>query len=577
MSYEDLSRSTHQEAKDALAGKLPWSDLPYNALADVPYQIGNITYPVTHFSQFVHLPYQIATDPDTRAAIEQQFKDNYGSMQNFRNYMILHPIGALLDLTTLLGGGEMALGKFAGKAAEAAPLSRFASAETKAAAAAAPSYDTSNVLGKTAQAMGWVSNTLDPVKNLGRALGVGADIAGGLYNKTVGTLSQVGSEAVSDAAKAGREGASGFLDAIRGKVPIESIVGQMQNGFEQAKQLMHDEYQAKFPRLNQPIDTTPIHGAWSRLMDDPDPVTGMKASGLPKTSPAVWDQIQGIKDVIDKYTTRPTEEWVDNVGNPVTLPDGSLMKDDNGDVWRPGQWQTANKPIPANIYKLDALKQSLSDMYTAGMNPKVQRVIEQMKEAVNGVIDPVAPGYAGAMDAYSDAKGLLSDIQKTFGTGTRQGVNTQLGKLSKIYSATPAGERSSELLDQLQNVTGQNYRATLAGQRMRNWLPGEADPLKLFAEGVGLKEMVGAMGAKLFSPHTLALGAAAMPRVAGYLTYGANRVAGLVPKVYNALHMPSPIWLGRAAAVTSPTGKLAADPDELAMDRANRAAGIADQ
>lgn len=578
--YDDAQQSSAAaNAEQAQTGRPQWSELPANIGPSALHTAGALIFPVTHPSQFVHGIYNIATDKDTRAAVGQFYKDRYGSMDNLRDTVIRDPVGTAADLASVFTGGEYALGKLAGKAGTVAKLSPFASAAEKAAAAAAPAYDTTTAAGKAAQILGKAGSWLDPSAWAGRAIDATTDVAGATYNRLTGLLNQAGPEVVSDAAKAGREGATLFIDNIQGKVPVESIVDEMKAGVQRAKDMMHAEYQKNFPRIEDPIDTAPIHKAWENVTDRPawdspttahvgDPVTGTQtAEGLFKGSQSVADQMQAVKDMVDKYTGKPVSVWKeDPAQKPFQLADGSMFQ--------PGKWVDVSQPVPKSIYTLDALKQGLEDLHGETANPKVQRVIQQVKEGIKTAIEPVAPGYSDAMDSYSQAARLLQDAKQTFGVGTNAGTNTKLTKLGKIYSTTAAGQRSSELLDQIENVTGQNYRASLAGQRLQSLLPGEGKLIPMLAEGYGLKEALGAVGTNLLSMKGMVLGGLASPKLSGYMTYGANRLAGITGHTWEKAGMPSPTVLGRYSIQASRPTELATDPDEVAMYRAEQAAGI---
>lgn len=578
--YEDAAAAP--DSNEDVTGNKPWSDLPSNLGPSAGRFIGNLTYPFLHTSDFLHGIKQVATDPDTQKAVLQFYKDRYGGLDNIRNTVITDPVGAAADFAGILSGGELTAEK------AAATLGKLGAARAAGA------------LGTTADVLGKVGSAIDPVANTGRALNAGKFVAGKTYNGVLGLTTLKGPGAFSDAAAAGWRGNTAFMDNLNKKVPIESLVDTMQNAFNTVKQNAQSYYRDNFPQLKTPISTTPIHNTWSTLTNSPElvetpaskessawaamsgvkqpghpnyqfnerpvnPVTGLTTeSGLVKGSQSFADQMQSVKDLVDKYTTKPQTLWIeDHKQEPFQLTDGTKFQ--------PGNWQTVNVPSPRNIFDLDALKQALSDVQAEASNPKVKMVAGRMRDAVKAQISDVHPGYADTMEKYAQAQQMLDDIRQTFGVGSdKTAMGTKLNKIGRIYSETPAGERSGELFDQLEQQTGVPLRASIAGQRLSNWLPLDNSPAKMIVEGLGAKEAFGALGAKALAALPIT-----SPKMMGAMTYGANRAAGIIGRNYaNNPYLPSMRRVGQVAVQASRPSELANDPEEIARIRAEQAAGI---
>lgn len=504
-----------------------WSDLPGNIIPSAKKNIRDLAQPFLHPVQTAQGLYNLATDPSARSAVADFYKDRYGGIENLHDTLIKDPVGVAADLAGVLTGGEWALGKVAANGGK---------------------------LASVANAMGSVGRAVDPVTNAFKAVGAVASVPGKVAAGALGKTTLAGTDAVKDAAQAGYDGSRTFLDNLRGKVPPEAVIDDVQNGVNQMKQQQQAAYQANFPDVGKPIDTTPIHDAYDTIIKDNDAVTDLVTpNGMPKASPEVWNQIQSVKDLVDKYTTQTTNRWVQDAPGV-------------------GGWRDVTEPAPRDVFELDGLKQALNDMSSNTTNPKVNRVISQVRSAITDTIDTAHPGYSDVMDKYNDAAQVLGDIRQTLSTGTKAGVDTKLMKLGRIYNDTPTGVRSGQMIDTIQDASGQPIRAALAGQRMQNWLPGGGKLLPMMGEAIAGGEAAKAFGLA----KTAAVLPLASPRLVGEAAYKLGRAGSyLSPLVPSAAAGRYALQMGRQMPGISQLDESQnsfQQPSTLAQLRAQRAA-----
>lgn len=468
------------------------------ALSNVPgsaLELGkNIAQPVIHPIDTAKGVYKVATDPETRAAVGQFYKDRYGGIENLHNTLIKDPVGAVSDLATVLtlGGGL---------------------------AAKAP-----GIVGKAGEIVAKTGNAIDPIANAGRvakAAGVGAGKAAA---NILGYTTSAGGDAIKTAAQAGFKGEKSFMLNLQDKVPVTKVIDDLQDGLDAIKQKSQAEYRAQMAGLpDVKIDPTPIHQELTRILQDaasPGPLPLAK-----KTAGDTMSKIQELQKAIDDATTT-TQSM--NVPSTKTLANGSVIP------WN--QWVDVKVPKPVDVFELDALKQKLADFYRqpGERTPHVQRAITALNQKIRDVIGTEAPEYAQIMNKYGDAQEMLDDMRSALSAKNSVQADTTLMKLRRTLNDSPQGKRGAKMIDQIEAETGQSLKPAIAGQSLQNWMPGNGNYV---GKALGsAKAIVGlGAGAGTVGPGAILAAPAFSPRAMGYAAYNAGRAASVAPPVFDAL------------------------------------------
>lgn len=239
---EDNPYAQYAEPNGGASGKWrQWSDVPGEAVGNLRSSAGDfakglyqaVRHPVDTASTLLDaaagglrnaVPAPVAglidkMDPNPAAAarasqtasnVAQVYKDRYGSIEGLKNTLATDPVGAMADLSTVLGGG-------AALAPKGSMLERGLGAASK------------------------YTNPLTPVVAAGRGV---ADAAGTLAKNTLGLTTGTSGEAISTAYNAGKAKAADFWNNLTGKVPMTDVLQQAQADLLQMKQAKSDAYRS---------------------------------------------------------------------------------------------------------------------------------------------------------------------------------------------------------------------------------------------------------------------------------------------------------------------------------------------
>ena len=481
--------------------ELSWSDVPGEALRNLPmsaYNIGaSIAHTVAHPIETAQGLYGVGRgavskaesalgieqDPQVKAQREQAldgvidfFKDRYGGIENLKHTLATDPAGFAMDLSTVLTGGETALARIPGA--------------TRAA----------NVVGKAAEFTNPVSLSGKvvsgiPIPKTGLKVGV-EPVASNVLGMTTG----VGDGPVRQAARAGFTGNRAFVDNMRGNVPMTDVVDQAQSAVGKMRQDRSAAYQADMATANAApghVGYQPIHQALS----DADKMVNFQ--GLAKSAEAA-KTLEQIKDLVSQWR---------GLATPHTVEAADALKQAIGEVRQKTQPGTLERRVSDIVY--NAAKTS---------------IVQQ------------APDYAKAMKGYSDASDKIDELTKTFSLGEKASQDTTLRKLQSTQRnnvQTNYGQRNA-LLDELAQYEP-DLPYALAGQSLNAALPRGLTSKIIGGVTVGHNGI-----AALAEPLTLMTTAASLPffspRVVGEGAYAAGRVGSAVAPVVDIL--PSAIKAG---------------------------------
>jgi hypothetical protein len=157
-------------------------------------------------------------------AVGQHFKENYGSMEGFKNALATDPVGVLGDISIVLSGGGSAVARAPGM------LGR---------------------IGEVARAAGHYTNPLTPVVGAVKA-------AGYLGSEALGLQSGLGGETVRIGPQAGYEGgnaAKDFREHLRGKAPMSDPVDDAREAVSNAHRDLSNDFGDAISKID---DTKPL-------------------------------------------------------------------------------------------------------------------------------------------------------------------------------------------------------------------------------------------------------------------------------------------------------------------------------
>jgi hypothetical protein len=448
------------------------------------------------------------------------FANRYGGVENLKRTIAEDPVGFLSDASTVLtGGGTLAakgaamagkLGGTAGKIAGAVGTGAQAVADVGAAidpltlagkaAALTPADIVAPIAARAPQQVADVLRKAPDV-SLPKAVGTaGTKIAQEMLGVTTGA----GSEALAQAAKAGRTGNATFLDNLRGGVPAVAVVDEAMGALGTMQSNLSSMYKAGegvFKNDPTVLNFGNIETRWQNFWDTVKTKSGRKTVG-----PAEEAKLQEIGEVIN--------EW--------KLDDAA---------------HTAEG--------LDGLKRRIQAIYPD--NPKqsqVQRAVTTMSNAVKREIEAQAPGYAKLMKDYHQGADQIGEIEKALSLNPKASIDTQLRKLQSIMRNnvnTNWGARGAnvDLLEQ----HGAQIRPALAGQVLNAYAPRGLARVGPAAWGT----------AAIANPWMLAAAPFQSPRLMGEAAYYGGKGAGALGKVGQSI---SPSVLRKASQGLYQAGRL---------------------
>jgi hypothetical protein len=139
-------------------------------------------------------------------AVGGQFKQNYGSVEGFKDKLSRDPAGVLADASTVLTGGSTVVPR-----------------------------------------LGKVASAIDPMVLALRGGEKVVDVAAPLVKNTLGMTTGAGGESISQAYQAGKSGgpaAQSFRDNLTGKVPYQNVIDTAQRNLENMKISKNQAYKS---------------------------------------------------------------------------------------------------------------------------------------------------------------------------------------------------------------------------------------------------------------------------------------------------------------------------------------------
>ena len=379
--------------------------------------------PVVDFvNQFESNPEAAQRAMNAATAVGGAMKERYGSVEGIKNTIATDPVGAMGDLSTLLGGGAALAGRI--------PMA-----------------------GKVASTLSTASDITNPITLAGKGVSKTADMASALVKGTLGLKTGVGTEPITQAVKAGREGNQTFVENMRGTVPMMQVLDDAKSNL--AKMNLDKQAEYRSGMVNIKNDKTQLD------------FTGID---------------QAIADA-QKYSSYKGK--VVNQGAADVLTDIKAKVDD----WKksdPAQYHT-----PEGI---DKLKQSIWESIEKlpRESKTAYSAAKEVYDSVKKEISKQAPEYSKVMSDYSQSSDKIKEIERALSLGDKASADTAMRKLQSLMRNnvnTNYGNRL-DMARELERAGGNEMMPALAGQAMSSKLPRGLQsatniPSSYLAYGVG--------------------------------------------------------------------------------------------
>lgn len=390
------------------------------------------------------------------------YKERYGTLDGFKKALATDPASVMADMATLLTGGAGAARAAAAIPSKVAPaLEATASVAQKAA-----SY-------------------VDPLSLAAKSISGAAGIIPKAATAALGSTSGVGSEAVSQAFRAGKEGGQvgqSFIENLRGKADMQDVLDVAKSNLEAIRKQRSDVYKANIENIKNDATVLSFKG-----IDDAvnQAFNAFTFKGKPKNDLA----IQKLNEVKEKIT-----DWK---------------------ALDPAEYHTPEG--------LDALKQSIGQILE-DLKPRTpsDTAVKGVYNAIKNEINKQAPTYAKTMKAYSDSTDLIREIERSLSLGDKASADTAMRKLQSVMRNnvnTNYGQRMA-LMKELEQAGGREMMPALAGQALSDVAPRGIQRATAPLGAIGLASTGGipaaVLGAMLSSP-----------RVVGEASYLAGKAAAL--------------------------------------------------
>jgi hypothetical protein len=424
--------------------------------------------PVVDFvNQFESNPEAAQRAANAASAVGGAMKERYGSVEGIKNTIATDPVGAMGDLSTLLGGGAALAGRI--------PMA-----------------------GKVASTLSTASDITNPITLAGKGVSKTADMASALAKLGLGLKTGVGTEPITQAVKAGREGNQTFLENMRGTVPMTQVLDDAKSNLAKMNLDKQAEYRSGMVNIKNDktqLDFTGIDQA----LTDAQKYSSYKGKVVN----------QGAADVLDDIKAK-VDDWKSSDPAQYHTPEGI-------DKLKQSIWESIEK-----------LPRESKTAYSAA---------KEVYDSVKKEISKQAPEYSKVMSDYSQSSDKIKEIERALSLGDKASADTAMRKLQSLMRNnvnTNYGNRL-DMARELEKAGGNEMMPALAGQAMSSKLPRGLQsatniPSSYIAYGVG--------GPALAAADLMA----SSPRLVGEASYKYGQMA-------NAL--------GQAAQpVTNLTGKV---------------------
>ena len=407
--------------------------------------------PVVDFvNQFESNPEAAQRAVSAANALGGVMKERYGSVEGIKNTIATDPVGAMGDLSTLLGGGAALAGRI--------PMA-----------------------GKVASTLSTASDLTNPITLAGKGVSKTADMASALTKYGLGVKTGVGTEPITQAVKAGREGNETFLENMRGTVPMTQVLDDAKSNLAKMNLDKQAEYRSGMVNIKNDktqLDFTGIDQA----IADAQKYSSYKGKVVNK----------GAADVLDDIKAK-VDDWKKSDPAEYHTPEGI-------DKLKQSIWESIEK-----------LPNEAKTAYSAA---------KEVYDSVKKEISKQAPEYSRVMSDYSQATEKIKEIERALSLGNKASADTAMRKLQSLMRNnvnTNYGNRL-EMAKELEKAGGNEMMPALAGQALSDYMPRGIQRATTAPEGL-LAYTIG--GLPLAAADVLA----SSPRLVGEASYKYGQLA----------------------------------------------------
>lgn len=407
--------------------------------------------PVVDFvNQFESNPEAAQRAANAASAVGGAMKERYGSVEGIKNTIATDPVGAMGDLSTLLGGGAALAGRI--------PMA-----------------------GKVASTLSTASDITNPITLAGKGVSKTADMASALVKSGLGLKTGVGTEPITQAVKAGREGNQTFIENMRGTVPMMQVLDDAKSNLAKMNLDKQAEYRSGMVNIKNDktqLDFTGIDQA----IADAQKYSSYKGKVVN----------QGAADVLDDIKAK-VDDWKSSDPAQYHTPEGI-------DKLKQSIWESIEK-----------LPRESKTAYSAA---------KEVYDSVKKEISKQAPEYSKVMSDYSQSSDKIKEIERALSLGDKASADTAMRKLQSLMRNnvnTNYGNRL-DMARELERAGGNEMMPALAGQAMSDYVPRGIQRATIAPESMLAYSMFGIPGAAL---DVLA----SSPRLVGEASYKYGQLA----------------------------------------------------
>jgi len=426
--------------------------------------------------------------------VGQFFKDRYGGAEQIKNTLYKDPVGALADAATILSGGAGAVSKVG----TVSKVGKLANTTNK--------LSTGNKVANVAGKVSKMGKAIDPLNVITKGLGKVASGAGRVVGESAGLTTGAGYGAIKEAF---RNPSPEFIQALRGKIPVENIVTDAREALQTIREQRSAEYLNSYQKV------------WQK--------TGKVEQNLAPIAKQLEKQL-------DNFNVRVIKNLEDGKLNfdfsRSTISDGIEANRVKEVVEAVYDW--GSQQGDSTVIGLDILKRKLDDFYSPSR--QANAFIQPIKQSVRNILERV-PEYKNMTREYAQMSDVINEVERGLSLGTRAATDTTLKKLTSVLRDN--NEFRKVMVEQLQKYSDSDLKGQIAGAAL-----GQVAPRGLMRTVVG----GGLLGASslMLSPAFLASLPLASPRVIGELV----RALGLTNKQSQELiRMFNQTRLGRNSSI----------------------------
>jgi len=420
--------------------------------------------PVVDFvNQFESNPEAAQRAMDAATAVGGAMKERYGSVESIKNTIATDPVGAMGDLSTLLGGmGGMGRMTASGLRAGGAP--QLAQGMQRAGDIYAKASDLTN-----------------PITLATKGVSKTADMASALVKGGLGLKTGVGVEPITQAVKAGREGNQTFVENMRGTVPMMQVLDDAKSNLAKMNLDKQAEYRSGMVNIKNDKTQLDFTGI-DKALTDAQKYSSYKGKVVN----------QGAADVLDDIKAK-VDDWKKSDPAEYHTPEGI-------DKLKQSIWESIEK-----------LPRESKTAYSAA---------KEVYDSVKKEISKQAPEYSKVMSDYSQSSDKIKEIERALSLGDKASADTAMRKLQSLMRNnvnTNYGNRL-EMAKELEKAGGNEMMPALAGQAMSDYMPRGIQRATTAPEGL-LAYTIG--GLPLAAADVLA----SSPRLVGEASYKYGQLA----------------------------------------------------